>query len=102
MPEACFIGRCDALEAEDLHAYDDSSRDIQAATFRRIVGPSLYRQLESNLGYTDEDGRPYNRGLSLATDWSVRFTAGKWRGKPAAVCHWSAYHHVYLRSTPTR
>jgi hypothetical protein len=90
-----FIGRCDQIQADDLHDYDHSQRTITAETFRRHLGRGPYRQLERTLGYRDEDLFLYIPGFKLSTDYSVRFSKGKWQGKPAICCHWSAYHHIW-------
>jgi hypothetical protein len=82
-----FIGRCDALEAEDLDAYDDSSREITNRTFRKLLGSEQYLEFEKNLGY--------DRYLRMVNDYHVSYSKGVWRGRKAICCFWSAYHHIF-------
>lgn len=96
-PSYTFIGRCDELAAELLHAFDDTARDITARTARRHLGPATWRALEQRLGYVDDRGRPPNSALRLATDWAVRFELGLWCGERALNVRWSAYHHIFVR-----
>ena len=91
-----YIGTCVELKELDLHAYDDTERAIASRTFARYLGSQLWRALEQRLGYRDTDGRLINSGLSLHSDFAVRFGRGLWKGKPAICCHWSHIHHLWL------
>lgn len=82
-----FIGRCDQLAAEDLAEFDDSSRDITNRTFRKYLGRETYEDFESSLGYGD--------WLRMSKDFCVSYAKGKWHGKPAICCFWSAYNHIF-------
>jgi len=92
MPRAAphFIGTCVGLQEEDLHDYDESTREITYATFARHMGADAMRHLEREMGY--------NKHLRLRKDWSVRFSRGKWRGKPAICMMHSATHHLWALS----
>ena len=83
-----FIGTCVELSARHLEDYDVTEREITAKTFRKHVGPEVYRELERRLGY--------DKHLRLADDYAVSFGKGKWRGKPAVCLRWSSIHHIYL------
>lgn len=83
-----FIGRCDSLDADDLDAFDNSSKPISNRTFRKRIGKEAYRDFEKSLGYD-------RLGLTLSGDYHVSYQAGRWRGKPAVCCKWSAYHHIW-------
>ena len=93
---AVFIGRCDDLGAKDLGDFDDSSRDIGNRTFRKHIGREQYAAFERSQGY----GR--DCGLVLSADWHVSYKKGKWKGRPAVCCMWSAYHHIWVLKGETR
>ena len=84
-----FIGTCLQLQAEDLHAYDDSARQIQFETFRRHVGPEVIATIHKSLGYS-------GTSLTLKGDWHVRYSRGRWRGQPAICMMHSAIHHIWV------
>lgn len=84
-----FIGTCVHLPVHRLDEYDESSRDITHRTFRKHVGPEMATQINTEMGYGDCPR------LSLATDWSVSFSKGKWRGKKAVCVMHSSIHHIW-------
>lgn len=86
--QTSFIGTCVGLRCVDLNAYDDSSRDIGYATFLKHVGREIVRELEEGFGYV--------RPLTLKSDWCIRYSRGKWKGKPAVCMMHSAIHHIWL------
>lgn len=86
-----FIGRCDELTAEDLHAFDETCVDIDNAEFLRVMGQDAYNEFEKSLGY--------DASLRLVADWHVSYVAGVWKGQPAVCCFWSEYHHIFLASS---
>jgi len=87
-----FIGTCVSLgNGGAIRDMVDDARDITAATFRKNIGAEAYRELESQLGYTDIPG------LSLAGDYAVSFAKSKYRGKPCYYCRWSAIEHVFTK-----
>lgn len=81
MPE--FVGTCVHLSADDLHAYDDSEREITYHTFVKHLGRELIQEI--------------NRwsGVPVGRDKHVSFGKGKWRGKPCVCLHHSAIHHIW-------
>ena len=85
-----YIGRCDHLEAEDLHAYDDTEESIGYNRFKHYVGEDEIKRIEDEYGYTDCPG------LSLKSDWHVSYSQGKWKGQWAVCLYWSAYHHIWI------
>ncbi len=84
-----FIGTCPHLLADDLHAYDDTARDIGFETFRRHVGPDVIQQIHEDLGYAGSS-------LTLKGDYHVRYSRGKWQGQPAVCMMHSAIHHIWV------
>lgn len=93
---AKYIGRCDQLCARDLHAFDETAVEVTHKTAKRWIGALHWRRLERVLGYTDADHRPINPGLTLASDYAVRFEKGTWKGRRAFNVKWSGYHHIFL------
>ena len=93
MVTAKFIGRCAELEAADLAEYDDTSREIDNAKFVQLIGLDHYSYLEFRLGYGD--------WLRMRDDRCVEYTAGVWKGRPAACCFWSQMHHLYFTDVTT-
>ncbi len=81
--KVAFIGRCDHLEADDLHAFDDSSRTVGYPTFSRKVGASVLRAI--NACY----------GVPIKKDYQVSYATGRWKGKPAVCMFHSAWHHIW-------
>lgn len=84
-----YVGRCDNLKAEDLDAFDDTSRDICNQTFRRTIGPDLYADFQRNLRY----GRRH--GIWLSKDFHVSYVKGIWKEQRAVCCFWSEFHHIF-------
>lgn len=84
-----FVGRCDALGAGDLDAFDESAQEISYEEFENIIGPVELERMEDELGYTGS-------GLTLKKDWHVNFERGLWKGEPAVNLDWSRYHHIWL------
>ena len=81
-----FIGICVSLQAEDLHAYDDSERRIKYRTFLRHVGRKVVADLDRLFG------------VPLRRDWHVSFGRGKWKGRPCVCLHHSRIHHLWYLS----
>jgi hypothetical protein len=90
MGDVTFVGTCVQLSAADLDDFDDSVRQITNRTFRKHLGPDLYREFEACLGYGREIG------LWLSRDYCVSYHKGRWKGKPAICCMWSSIHHIWL------
>lgn len=78
-----FIGTCVGLRAGDLDNFDDSSRTVNYRTFRKHVGMTIIKELNSNFG------------VPLHKDWAVSFAIGKWRGKKAICLFHSSIHHLW-------
>jgi len=86
-----FIGTCVELRAPDLHDYDDSSRAIQYATFRKHVGTEIVQEINEWAGWP---------GTHFSRDWHILYSKGKWKGKPAVCMMHSSIHHLwYLPQT---
>lgn len=81
-----FIGTCVQLQANDLYDYDDSARDIGYATFRKHVGAEVIAEINTWAGWP---------GTHFSRDYYIRYSKGKWRGKPAVCMMHSAIHHIW-------
>ena len=78
-----WVGTCVNLKAEDLEAYDDSSRNITYRTFLRRVGGAIVREVNQQ------------KGFPIGKDWHVTFSKGKWKGEPALCMMHSGIHHIW-------
>lgn len=83
-----FIGTCVELKEVDLLAYDESARDINYRTFSRHLGAEGIQEIERAHGY--------GQALRLRQDYHVRYSRGKWQGKPAICMMHSAIHHLWF------
>ena len=81
--KSLWIGRCDELEANDLDDYDDTKRPITYRTFQKHVGAGITRSLDRRFG------------IPIGREWHVKFSRGKWQGKPAVCMMHSGYHHIW-------
>jgi len=84
-----FVGTCVGLPARHLDAYNDTARDISYETFRRHVGRDVIAEISAWYGYR-------RGGLLLKDDWHVRYSRGKWEGRPAVCMDHSSIHHLWL------
>jgi len=78
-----FIGTCVSFEAEEVHAYDDTEKEIPYRTFSRHLGREMLREVNSWFG------------VPLSRDWHVSFGKGIFRGQPVIVLHHSRIHHFF-------
>lgn len=88
-----FVGRCDALKADDLYDYENSERMISYQTFVRKVG---IKQLKILFGHIYNFGKSKKNGLKLKDDFHVTYSKGKWKGKNAVCVYQSAWHHIFV------
>lgn len=70
-------------------AMREDSNQIDYATFREKVGPSLDEWARS-YGY-DED-------LTLESDWHVGYFTSYWRGQRVCYLRWSAIEMIFVGS----
>jgi len=78
-----FIGTCVGLKAEDIHAYDDTEKEIGYRTFRKHVGKAVVAELNAAFD------------VPLHKDWHVRFGKGTWKGRACMCLHHSGIHHLW-------
>lgn len=78
-----WIGTCVGLDADDLHDFDESSKQISYRKFRAIVGAEVVKEL--NKDFT----------VKISTDWHIRFETGVFCGAPAVCMHHSGFHYLW-------
>ena len=72
----------------------DEGREITRKTFLKHVDKTDMREVEKDLGYRTQHG--YGHGLTMASDWAVRYFKSKFNGKPCVYFQWSAIEHIFI------
>lgn len=77
-----------------LNEFDDSAREITFSTFAKNT---QWQDWARTAGYAIG---PAPGLLHLRDDWAVRYLTGRFLGRRAYVCMWSAYHIIFCEVTP--
>lgn len=81
-----FMGTCVGLHANDLHDYDDSSRNISYQTFRKHLGKKVMNEINAWAGWP---------GTHFSRDRHISYSKGRWKGRKAVCMMHSSIHHIW-------